>query len=222
MKDTVIFDLDGTLLNTLQDLSESVRFVQKQKGCPLHTNEQVKSHVGNGMRRLMGLSFPEGISEEELNSLFIQFKAYYEEHCNEATAPYDGIMDMLKILKEQGYKLAIVSNKGDFAVKELNRIYFSDYVQVAIGEQEEKGIRRKPAPDTVLEALLQLGSEVENAVYVGDSEVDILTAKNSKMDLISCEWGFRDRAVLEKEGAKIFAKKPDEIPAILKKMNQKD
>lgn len=216
MKDTVIFDLDGTLLDTLQDLSESVRYVQRQKGCPIHTNEQVKAHVGNGMKVLMNLSFPEAGSEEELEDCLNIFKKHYGEHCNDATAPYDGILELLRELNKRHYKLAIVSNKPDFAVKNLNQIYFSEYIQTAIGEKEQEGIRRKPAPDTVLESLAQLDSSVEKAVYVGDSEVDVRTAKNCGMDCILCEWGFRDRKTLEEEGAKIFAKKPEDILNILK------
>lgn len=214
-KNTVIFDLDGTLLDTLQDLSESVRYVQAKKGCALHTNEQVRAHVGNGLKVLMDLSFPKETSKEERKDCLAMFREHYGKHCNDATAPYDGIIELLQKLNDRGYRLAIVSNKPDFAVKELNQIYFSDNISIAIGEKEEEGIRRKPAPDTVQEALKQLGSPVEEAVYVGDSEVDIATARNCGMDCILCEWGFRDREILEKEGAKRFAKKAEDILTIL-------
>lgn len=194
-KDTVIFDLDGTLLNTLDDLRDSVNAVMKKYGYPQHSLEQIRTFVGNGIGKLMERSVPGGRENEQFEQAFADFKSYYTDHCQIKTKPYDGVVDLMKCLSEQGFKLAIVSNKNDAAVKELNEIYFSGYTNAAIGER--KGVRRKPAPDSVYAALDQLGSEIEKAVYIGDSDVDYETAVNCGMDCILVSWGFRDRELLE-------------------------
>ena len=155
-KDTVIFDLDGTLLNTLDDLRDSVNAVMKKYGYPQHSLEQIRTFVGNGIGKLMERSVPGGRENEQFEQAFADFKSYYTDHCQIKTKPYDGVVDLMKCLSEQGFKLAIVSNKNDAAVKELNEIYFSRYTNAAIGER--KGVRRKPAPDSVYAALDQLGS----------------------------------------------------------------
>lgn len=214
-KTTVIFDLDGTLLDTLEDLYQSVSYTQQKLGYPLHSRSQVRAHVGNGIRVLMEKSLPADASPQEIEKAFRMCQTYYGEHSQDATKPYEGIMELLDQLNQTGYKLAIVSNKPDFAVKELNQIFFSDYITVAIGEQESAGIRKKPAPDTVFEALKLLQSSVEESIYVGDSEVDIKTADHAGMDVILCEWGFREKEDLIRQGAKVFADKPKTIFEII-------
>ena len=169
--DTVIFDLDGTLLNTLEDLRDSVNYALGSAGMPVCSMEKIRKSVGNGVRRLMELTVPDGLENPRFEEVFDAFRSYYGQHCNDKTAPYPHIMELLKELKEKGYRMAIVSNKYYDGVQELKRLYFSDYIPVAIGERE--GIRKKPAPDTVLAALEELGSSRERSVYVGDSEGDI-------------------------------------------------
>lgn len=210
-KDTVVFDLDGTLLDTLEDLKNSVNYAITHYGYPEHTLEDIRKYVGNGILLLMQRAIPGGKDAPHFDEAFALFKEHYGQHCNDTTKPYNGIMELIHTLKEKNVKIAIVSNKADFAVKELNEIYFKDLIPVAIGEKESEGIRKKPAPDTVMEALKELGSTVENSVYIGDSEVDIETARNSSMDEILCDWGFRGEEFLKQHGAKIIIKKPEEI-----------
>lgn len=207
--DTVIFDLDGTLLNTLEDLTDSVNYAMKKYGFPTHTIDEVRRFVGNGLQKLMEQALPAEVEEKTFIQVFEDFRTYYGAHCAVKTQPYDGIPELLDALRAQGMKLAIVSNKGDFAVQELNELYFKGKIEVAIGERE--GIRRKPAPDTVCEALKRLGSDREHAVYVGDSDVDIKTAENAGLVCVSVTWGFRDRDFLSEHGAVNFADTPGEI-----------
>lgn len=214
-KDTVIFDLDGTLLNTLDDLKNSVNYALESNGYPARTKEEIRQFVGNGMFLLIQRALPSGTDNPDFERILAEFKEHYAIHCNDLTKPYDGIMELLEFLRDKGVKTAIVSNKGDFAVKELSEIYFKGIIPVAIGEKESEGIRKKPAPDTVMEALKELGSRPEDAVYVGDSEVDLATAKNSGMDYILCEWGFRTREELEKAGGKVFVQRPAQIAEML-------
>lgn len=208
-KNTVIFDLDGTLLNTLQDLADATNYALREQGMPERTIDEVRQFVGNGVRLLMIRAIPGGEENPLFEETFALFKSYYGEHCNDHTRPYEGIMELLATLREKGYAVAIVSNKIDFAVKELSKLYFQGIVPVAIGEKE--GIRRKPAPDTVFEALKELGRTKEEAVYVGDSDVDIETAQNAGMPCVSVLWGFRDKAFLKAHGASHYAEKAEEI-----------
>lgn len=193
--DTVVFDLDGTLLNTLEDLRDSVNVVMKRYGWQIHSLEQIRSYVGNGIGKLMERSIPGGRENAEFEEAFQTFKEYYTGHCRIKTRPYEGVLSLMKNLAEKGFHLAIVSNKNDAAVKELNQIYFSEYVSVAIGERP--GVKRKPAADSVYAALDELGSRRENAVYIGDSDVDYATAVNSGLRCILVSWGFRERELLE-------------------------
>ncbi len=211
--DTVVFDLDGTLLNTLEDLKESVNFALDEAGMPLRSMEEIRRFVGNGVMRLMELSVPEGRENPKFERVFEIFKEHYSLHCNDKTGLYDHVEELLGELKRRGYKMAIVSNKYYDAVQELKEQYFAEYIQVAIGEKEN--INRKPAPDTVIEALKLLGSTRETAVYVGDSEVDIATAKNAFMDCISVTWGFRTKEEQQKAGGKVFVDDPLEILDLL-------
>lgn len=212
--DTIIFDMDGTLLNTIDDLKDSVNFALEQFGMPQRSLADIKKFVGNGVFRLMELAVPQGTQNPSFDDAFAVFKEHYSLHCNDKTRPYDGILNLLEDLSKKGYKLAIVSNKYYDAVVELNQLYFSKYISVAIGEKE--GISKKPAPDTVNVALSMLGSKAENSVYIGDSEVDIQTAKNSNLDFICVSWGFRESEFLKSNGAKIIVDNPLQISDILK------
>ncbi len=207
--DTVIFDLDGTLLNTLEDLTDSVNYALGACHMPPRTIEEIRCFVGNGIRNLMLRAVPDGEENPDFEQAFVIFQEHYGEHCNDKTRPYEGVLALLKVLFEKGYTMAIVSNKIDSAVKELNDRYFSEYVSVAIGDRE--GLQRKPAPDTVHVALQELGRTKETAVYIGDSEVDLATARNVGIPCISVLWGFRDRELLEKQGADTFAIKPMDV-----------
>jgi len=165
----------------------------------------------------MKRAVPAGSDHPEFENIFAFFKAHYKTNCNNKTKIYDGLQPVLKKLAADGYKMAIVSNKVDFAVKELNSLYFSDFISIAIGEAEEKGIRKKPCPDTVFKAMELLGAEKETTVYIGDSEVDIKTAENAGLDCITVLWGFRDREELEKNGGRTFVSTPDELLEYLQK-----
>lgn len=211
--EAVIFDLDGTLLNTLEDLRDSVNYSLRLHGMPERSTEEIRHFVGNGVQRLMELAVEEGCCKEKLDSAFAAFKAHYAVHCNDKTGLYPGIEELLSELKTKGFAMAIVSNKYYEGVQILKEQYFKEYLSVAIGEKE--GIRKKPAPDTVLEALRELGIPKEKAVYVGDSEVDIATAKNTGMDCITVAWGFRSRCEQERAGAKVFVQTPGEIINLL-------
>lgn len=199
MIDTIIFDLDGTLLNTLEDLTDSVNHALMQFHCPSRTLEEVRGFVGNGVAKLMERAMPGGLTNPDYEAAFDVFKEYYALHCKDKTRPYEGILEVLDALSEEGYQLAIVSNKFDDAVKELNHIYFGQRIPVAIGESET--VRKKPAPDTVYQALAELSAEAAHAIYVGDSDVDLATARNVPMPCISVTWGFRSREQLTEAGA---------------------
>lgn len=211
--DTVIFDMDGTVLDTLQDLADAVNAALKAFGMPERTIDEVRAFVGNGVRRLLELSVPDGFANPRFEEVFAKFREYYGVHCNDKTKAYDGILPLLRELEKEGYGLAIVSNKLDSAVKELNEIYFEGIVKVAIGEVE--GIAKKPAPDMVEKALRELGKTKETAVYVGDSDVDLMTARNVGLPCISVLWGFREEGFLKEQGARYFAKAPAEIPKLI-------
>lgn len=208
--DTYIFDLDGTLLNTLQDLAASVNYALSRYQMPTHDIDAVRSFVGNGVRLLMERATLDGAQNPRFDAVFTTFRQHYMEHSLDTTRPYDGIPEMLSELKRQGKRLAVVSNKFYAATQELVAHFFPE-IEVAIGEHESEGIRKKPAPDTVFEALRQLGVGKDNAVYVGDSDVDIMTARNSGLPCISVLWGFRDRDFLLTHGATSFVREPSEL-----------
>lgn len=193
-KETYIFDLDGTLLDTLDDLADSVNYALRTHGLEERSRRDVRSFLGNGIRRLIGDAVGGRATREAEEEIFACFRAYYVEHCIVRTRPYDGIIPLLETLKKRGKKLAIVSNKLQPAVTSLARRFFGDYITVAIGEQE--GVRRKPAPDTVLKAMELLHADKGGTLYVGDSEVDIETAKAAGVDCASVLWGFRDEDFL--------------------------
>ena len=206
-----IFDLDGTLLDTLGDLAASVNYALRTHAMPEHTIDDVRRFVGNGVRKLMERAIPDGGSNPDFETTFATFRQHYMAHSLDTTKPYDGIPETLEALKAKGCHLAVVSNKMMAATQELCRHFFPDTIEVAIGENEAEGIRKKPAPDTVIAALRQLGVGQEGAVYVGDSDVDIETARNSGLPCISVLWGFRDRDFLLQHGAKTFISNPSEL-----------
>ena len=216
--DTVIFDLDGTLLNTLEDLADAVNAVMRANAYPERTLDEVRRFVGNGIRRLMELAVPEGVSGDTFERVFEEFRTYYTDHCQIKTRAYDGIMKLLAVLKEKGYAMAIVSNKNHAAVCELNDIYFKEDISVAIGQKD--GIRKKPAPDTVFQALKELGVSGERAVYVGDSEVDFMTAENSGMDCVLVSWGFRTKEELAECTPKAMIDRPEDLLEVLEESLQ--
>lgn len=211
MKKAVIFDLDGTLLNTLDDLADSTNYALSKFGYPTRTIDEVRQFVGNGVAKLIERAIPEGKNNPNFEKCLAIFKENYAQNMYNKTAPYNGIIEMLSNLKSKGIKIAVVSNKFDLAVKELCKKYFEGFIDFAAGENEAQGIRKKPAPDTVISVLNEFNFASEDAVYVGDSDVDIMTAKNSKMPCISVTWGFRDEKFLLENGATILINAPSEI-----------
>lgn len=207
--DTVIFDLDGTLLDTLDDLADSVNTVLDMFGFKKKSISEIKSFVGNGIGRLVELSIPDGKNNSSFEQVLKTLRIVYAKNCCKKTRPFNGIMEFLTLLKSKKYKVAVVSNKPDDQVKRLNELFFSDSISVAIGERPN--VKRKPAPDTLEEALKELGSKKENAVYIGDSEVDIEAALNAGIFCISVDWGFRDKEWLFSHGAKVIISKPSDF-----------
>lgn len=205
----IIWDLDGTLLDTLQDLYLAVNHALRTFGMPERTLDEVRQFVGNGVRRLMALAVPDGDSNPQFDAVFAEFKSYYVKHCQDNTGLYPGIADTLQTLKARGIKMAVVSNKLQAGVTELFERYFKDTMLVGIGERPE--VARKPAPDMVFMAMRQLSVTPDEVVYVGDSDVDIATAHNAGIPCISVLWGFRDRDFLLAHGADIMVQEPKEI-----------
>lgn len=211
--ETYIFDLDGTLLYTLDDLTASTNHALRTYGFTEHTKEEVRLMVGNGVRKLIERAIPGGKENPLYEDTYSEFITYYLKHSQDTTRPYPGIMEMLKTLYEQGKRLAVVSNKYCKATEALCRSFFNDYINVAIGESE--AVRKKPAPDTVIEALKRLNADKATAVYVGDSEVDIATARNCGIPCISVLWGFRDKDFLVRNGGTTFAERPEDITTMI-------
>ena len=207
--DTYIFDLDGTLLDTLTDLAASCNYALQQYGMAQRTIEEVRMFVGNGVKKLMERAIPDGLANPQFDEVYQCFRQHYLKHGLDHTAPYPGVLPMLADLKRRNKKIAVVSNKFYRATEELCKHFFDRYVEVAIGERE--GIKKKPAPDTVLEALAQLGVTGDNAVYIGDSDVDIATANNCQLPCISVLWGFRDKDFLLRSGATTLINTPEEL-----------
>jgi len=214
----VIFDLDGTLLNTLEDLTDSTNFALKQFNYPQKSVEQVRTYVGNGVVKLIERAIPNEKNNPNFGECLDIFRENYSQNMYNKTKPYDGIIELLTLLKSQKYLTAVVSNKFDDAVKELCKNYFSDLIDYCAGENEAAGIRKKPAPDAVLKILNYFDLNSNQAVYIGDSEVDIQTARNSNMKCISVTWGFKDEIFLKNNGAEIIARKPAQIIDILENL----
>lgn len=207
---TYIFDLDGTLLSTLADLAASTNYALRTHHMSERSIDEVRRFVGNGVKKLMERAIPDGLNNPLFEETFDTFRQHYMQHNLDTTQPYPGIMQLLEQLKAEGKNIAVVSNKFYAATRELCRHFFGDLVPVAIGERED--IRKKPAPDTVIEALRELGVDKEGAVYIGDSDVDIMTAKNSGMPCVSVLWGFRDKEFLLEHGATTLISQPEDMP----------
>ena len=205
----LIFDLDGTILDTLEDLSDSQNYTLKQAGYPERTLAEARRFIGNGIRNLIIRGAPDGTPDETITELHKVFNAYYALHRADKTAPYPGIVPMLRQMKEQGRTLAVVSNKPHHAVGPLCEKYFEDLFDDTYGEQE--GIPRKPAPDAVWSVMKQFGVSAEETVYIGDSEVDAQTAANAGVDCVLVDWGFRDREILERAAAKTIVSTPEAL-----------
>ena len=214
---TIVFDCDGTLLDTLTDLCNAVNYVLRAHDLPERSVSEVKAVLGNGVAHLMRQSLPASISDDEFTNYLDEFKAYYGEHLQDYTAPYPGMLDVLDTLRAKGYKLAIVSNKIQEGITPLNKEYFGDCLPVAIGERP--GLQRKPAPDMVLQALKELDSTQSESIYIGDSEVDVATANNSGLLCIGVTWGFRDEQLHKDLGVKYIARKAEDIVMIIEALN---
>ena len=209
----VIWDLDGTLLNTLDDLAASVNAALAMNGMPLRSTEEVRAFVGNGIRNLMMRAVPDGEANPAFDKALADFTCHYGAHSRDRTRPYDGILEMLDKLSAAGVKHAIVSNKIDFAVKALSRAYFGERMCAAIGDDPSRA--RKPAPDSVFAAMREMGVTAQETVYVGDSDVDVLTARNAGVPCVAVLWGFRDEACLRAAGAEKLARTPEELREII-------
>ncbi len=210
---TAVFDLDGTLLDTLEDLYLATNAALERHSLPRQSRDEVRLFVGNGVEMLIRRAVPAGTDEKTTLAVLADFKTTYAAICEDHTKPYDGILDMLAALRERGIRVAVVSNKFDAATKKLCEKYFGDLVEVAIGERA--GVRKKPAPDTVYEALKELGVTAEGAVYIGDSDVDIRTAENCGMECISVTWGLRDEKFLIENGAKALVDTPERLLGVI-------
>lgn len=211
--DAVLFDLDGTLLNTLDDLTDAVNHTLRHFGYPTRGREEVRAFVGNGVRRLVERFLPGGPADPQMEAALAEFKRFYTEHCDVRTHPYEGVVEAMAALAEAGVRMAIVSNKNDEAVKALARLYFGSLVSVAVGGRD--GVPRKPAPAMPLEALQVIGAEPEHTLFVGDSDVDLQTALNTGMDCMLVSWGFRERELLSTLRPRFLVDDPAEIPALI-------
>lgn len=205
----VIFDMDGTILNTLEDLKNATNYSLRQFGMPERSLEEVRMFVGNGIRKLVERAVPSGTSEEKIAQVFDVFLEYYEIHSADNTSPYPGILELVEKLKKSGIKTAVSTNKADVPAQELGREYFNGIFDLIVGQQD--GLKVKPAPDSVNKILSILDIQKKDAIYIGDSDVDVQTAKNSGLDFIGVSWGFRGRDFLEKNGAKNIVDNANEI-----------
>lgn len=205
----VIFDMDGTILNTLEDLKNATNYSLRQFGMPERSLEEVRMFVGNGIRKLVERAVPSGTSEEKITQVFDVFLEYYEIHSADNTSPYPGILELVEKLKKSGIKTAVSTNKADVPAQELGREYFNGIFDLIVGQQD--GLKVKPAPDSVNKILSILDIQKKDAIYIGDSDVDVQTAKNSGLDFIGVSWGFRGREFLEKNGAKNIVDNANEI-----------
>ena len=209
----VLFDMDGTVMNTIEDLCDSVNASLAVFGMPPISLAETMRYVGNGAGRLIEQSVPEGTDRETFERVLKYYVNYYQDHCMIKTGPYDGIVPLMQRLQKDGLRQVIISNKPDAATREIADRFFRGYTEFVIGERE--GLRRKPWPDMVFAAVEQLGLPKEECVFVGDSEVDFATAKNAEMDCISVLWGFRDEALLRRAGAELFVRTPEELGDLL-------
>ena len=213
MINTIIFDLDGTLLNTLEDLRDSVNYALEKQNFPLRTLSEIRSFVGDGIRVLMERAVPKSIDAEVFETCFADFNAYYKVHMEDKTAPYDGINEMLTNIKKAGFKTAIVTNKVDYAAQDLCKRMFGENIDLVVGSVDNRP--NKPAPDGAFYAIETLDSKKENTIFVGDADTDILTAKNAGLVSVGVLWGFRDREIIENEGAEYIVETVKDLEKLL-------
>ena len=213
MYQLAIFDLDGTLLDTLADLRQGINYALGTQGFSPRSMAEVRAFVGNGIWKLVERAVPAGTSEAQMDAVYEAFNPYYAKHCADLTVPYDGILPLLQKLQAQGVVCALVSNKPDYAVQTLAAQYFPGLLAASAGAKD--GVRKKPAPDSVFAVIHQLGAEELRAVYIGDSEVDLQTAQNAALPCISVSWGFRDEAFLTEHGATTIAAPREELAKLL-------
>ncbi len=206
---TYIFDLDGTILDTLLDLANAVNFAMRSKGFPERTVDEVRSFIGNGIKVLIKRAVPQETSEKDYAEALEIFTKYYLEHIADYTKPYDGIIDVINELKSKGCKTAVVSNKAHFAAQAVVKDFFGDIFDVVVGKMDE--FPSKPEPDSLLYTIKTLGTEKSDCIYIGDSDVDVLTAHNAGIECIGVTWGNRDEDVLLQNGAEYIARKPEDI-----------
>lgn len=207
--DLAIFDMDGTVLDTLRDLADSINYALRTCGLPERTTDEVRQFVGNGRRVLTEKASPPGTPPEVLQRVYAGQDAYYRVHCRDNARPYDGVPGLLRSLREAGVKTAVSSNKAHTEVISLAETFFPGLFDMALGDRE--GARRKPAPDSAFEIMRALGVQPGRTVYIGDSDVDIMTAKNAGVDVISACWGFRDEGFLREHGAVTLAHTPEQV-----------
>lgn len=210
---TILFDLDGTLLDTIADLRDSLNRVLTAHKLPTHSTKSVMQFVGNGLTKLIARAVPNGGSHPEFSQIETEMRADYALHCNDQTAPYVGILPLLHTLCAEGYRIGVVSNKPDAQVKSLCKRFFGDTVSAAIGQSDS--VQTKPAPDSVFSAAELLHADMSRTIYIGDSEVDVQTAKNARIPCICVLWGFRSKDQLLDAGAEIFADSADSLLALL-------
>ena len=211
--DVILFDLDGTLLDSLEDMKDSVNYVMRRFGYPEHTLDEVRSYVGNGIRKLIERSLPGNAGSETVEKALEEYRRYYDTHCMVKTRPYPGILQLLGNLKDRGFLLAVVTNKNHEAADEMCSHYFPGIFSVVLGQRDS--IPKKPDPAMISVAMKKLNAEGKNAVYIGDSEVDIMTAKNAGMDGIICLWGFREESFLRANGADVTVHSADQIASLV-------
>lgn len=211
---TIIFDLDGTLLNTLADLAAATNHALTEHKLPQRTTDEVRRFVGNGIHKLIERAVPADTPAELQEAVFASFNRYYKEHCADSTRPYEGVPQLLQQLRTAGCRTAIVSNKADYGVQALAKQYFDGQLDAACGERA--GIAKKPAPDMLLAIMRQLKAEPASTIYIGDSDTDLDTARNAGVACIGACWGFRGRAFLEAHGAKLLAENVGDIWELIK------
>lgn len=208
-RDTIIFDLDGTLLNTLDDIADSLNITMEKCGYPTREKKEIRKMIGGGASLLIKRALPEDISGEELERCKGQFMSHYIKNANNKTNLYEGIRPLVKKLAQEEFKMGVVSNKGDKAVQQLIKTYFEEDMQMALGERED--ITRKPAPDALLLAMDMLGSKVGECIYIGDSEVDVEFARNAGIPCIIVTWGFRDKEELKEAEPDVIVETMEEL-----------
>ena len=208
-----LFDMDGTILDTLEDLTDATNVIMEKYGYPTHGIDAVRSFVGNGLRKLIERATPADTDAAKIDAMLADFKVYYADHCADKTHPYDGVREMIARLRAKGILTAVVSNKVDEGVQELVKEYFPGLFDLAVGERPD--VKPKPAPDMVFSALERMGIDIREAVFIGDSDVDLKTAQNAGIDGIFVDWGFRTPEVLRSLGAEIVVSTPEQVEALI-------